>query len=101
MRGNAYERRELAERVLNSRFTITKFRIGYSLDQVDDFLDTIVAQLRDGEPATVVLDTLASASFRQTRWLDGYDTTQVDNFLQEVSKRIGDFAAEPPLNQQF
>lgn len=34
------------EDVLNQKFTITKFRDGYDLDQVDDFLDTIVEELR-------------------------------------------------------
>jgi DivIVA domain-containing protein len=34
------------EDVVNKRFTITKFRDGYDLDQVDDFLDTIVEELR-------------------------------------------------------
>lgn len=35
--------------VVNKRFTITKFRDGYDLDQVDDFLDTIVEELRQLE----------------------------------------------------
>ncbi|MGD9606129.1 MAG: DivIVA domain-containing protein [Leucobacter sp.] len=34
------------EEVVNQRFTITKFRDGYDLDQVDDFLDSIVEELR-------------------------------------------------------
>lgn len=35
--------------VVNQKFTITKFRDGYDLDQVDDFLDTIVEELRQHE----------------------------------------------------
>lgn len=35
--------------VLNQKFTITKFRDGYDLDQVDDFLDSIVEELRSHE----------------------------------------------------
>lgn len=34
------------EDVVNQKFTITKFRDGYDLDQVDDFLDSIVEVLR-------------------------------------------------------
>lgn len=34
------------EDVVNQKFTITKFRDGYDLDQVDDFLDTIVEEFR-------------------------------------------------------
>ena len=37
------------EDVVNQKFTITKFRDGYDLDQVDDFLDTIVEELRQRE----------------------------------------------------
>lgn len=37
------------EDVLNQRFTITKFRDGYDLEQVDDFLDDIVEELRRHE----------------------------------------------------
>lgn len=37
------------EDVVNQKFTITKFRDGYDLDQVDDFLDTIVEELRRHE----------------------------------------------------
>ena len=37
------------EDVVNKRFTITKFRDGYDLDQVDDFLDTIVEELRQSD----------------------------------------------------
>lgn len=37
------------EDVVNQKFTITKFRDGYDLDQVDDFLDTIVESLRESE----------------------------------------------------
>lgn len=35
--------------VVNQKFTITKFRDGYDLDQVDDFLDSIVEELRQHE----------------------------------------------------
>lgn len=37
------------EDVVNQKFTITKFRDGYDLDQVDDFLDSIVELLRQHE----------------------------------------------------
>jgi len=37
------------EDVLNQKFTITKFRDGYDLDQVDEFLDSIVEELRQRE----------------------------------------------------
>lgn len=43
------------EDVVNQKFTITKFRDGYDLDQVDDFLDTIVEELRQHEQEKAAL----------------------------------------------
>ena len=44
------------EDVVNQKFTITKFRDGYDLDQVDDFLDTIVEELRQHEQEKAALN---------------------------------------------
>lgn len=44
------------EDVVNQKFTITKFRDGYDLDQVDDFLDTIVEELRQREQQKAELE---------------------------------------------
>ena len=43
------------EEVMNQKFTITKFRDGYDLDQVDDFLDMIVEELRQHEEEKAAL----------------------------------------------
>jgi DivIVA domain-containing protein len=43
------------EDVVNQKFTITKFRDGYDLDQVDDFLDSIVELLRQHEEEKAAL----------------------------------------------
>ncbi|HUH53904.1 MAG TPA: DivIVA domain-containing protein [Microbacteriaceae bacterium] len=45
-----------ADDVLNQKFTITKFRDGYDLDQVDDFLDTIVDQFKALEDEKAALE---------------------------------------------
>ena len=51
------------EDVLNQKFTITKFRDGYDLDQVDEFLDTIVEEIREREQQTSELrEQLESAN---------------------------------------
>jgi len=51
------------EDVLNQKFTITKFRDGSDLDQVDEFLDTIVEELREREQAVQELrDQLDAAN---------------------------------------
>ncbi|NLA66448.1 MAG: DivIVA domain-containing protein [Leucobacter sp.] len=52
-----------AEDVLNQKFTITKFRDGYDLDQVDEFLDTIVEEIREREQQEAELrEQLAAAN---------------------------------------
>ena len=43
------------EDVANQKFTITKFRDGYDLDQVDDFLDLIVDLLRERDEEKAAL----------------------------------------------
>ncbi|MHA3724953.1 DivIVA domain-containing protein [Leucobacter sp. HY1910] len=43
------------EDVVNQKFTITKFRDGYDLDQVDDFLDQIVEMLREHDEEKTAL----------------------------------------------
>ncbi len=50
------------EEVVNQKFTITKFRDGYDLDQVDDFLDTIVEELRQHEAEKDELRTQLEAA---------------------------------------
>jgi len=50
-----------AEDVVNKRFTITKFRDGYDLDQVDDFLDEVVAEFKRYE------DTIAELTAEKDR----------------------------------
>lgn len=53
------------DEVVNQKFTITKFRDGYDLDQVDDFLDSIVEDLRQHEAEKEQLRTeLAEAKAR-------------------------------------
>jgi DivIVA domain-containing protein len=53
------------EDVLNQKFTITKFRDGYDLDQVDEFLDTIVEELRQREQAEAELREQLEAANEQ------------------------------------
>lgn len=48
-----------ADDVLNQKFTITKFRDGYDLDQVDDFLDGVVEEFRGFEGVKAGLQSKA------------------------------------------
>lgn len=51
--------------VLNQKFTITKFRDGYDLDQVDEFLDTIVEELRERDGIVAELNEQLEAANAQ------------------------------------
>jgi DivIVA domain-containing protein len=50
------------EEVVNKRFQITKFREGYDQDEVDDFLDQIVVELRRLTQANAELNVQLSAA---------------------------------------
>lgn len=79
---------ELANSVNDSRFTITKFSTGYDLDDVDDFLDRIAAQLTAGSTLDELLATISQVTFRETRWRDGYRSDQVDSFIDQLAASI-------------
>ncbi|UZN04188.1 DivIVA domain-containing protein [Cellulomonas sp. S1-8] len=78
-----------AEDVLNQKFSSTKFVEGYDQDEVDDFLDEVVATLRAGEAgiamvAPVTPDTVLKKRFQATKFREGYDMQQVDDLLERV-----------------
>ena len=58
------------EEVVNKRFTIVKFREGYDQDEVDDFLDEVVVELRrlsaDNEELRQKLETAQTKSAEAT-----------------------------------
>lgn len=82
------QRAALAERIMNWKFTIVKFRTGYRLDEVDDLLDALVAGLTDGEPADSIAQRAAPAGLQRIRFRDGYDMEQVNAMLDEVAAEL-------------
>ena len=77
---------ELADEVRNVRFTPVRFREGYDMSEVDDFLDQVVAALESGAP---VADLVEHARFTPVRMREGYDMADVDDFLARVVARAG------------
>lgn len=65
------------EQIEQLRFAPTKFRAGYDQDQVDAFLDQVVAALRSG--TTVAAPRFAASTFRE-----GYDQEEVDRALEPL-----------------
>ncbi|MFD6175825.1 MULTISPECIES: DivIVA domain-containing protein [unclassified Isoptericola] len=74
----------LAEEILSKRFATTKLREGYDMSEVDDFLDTLVAAVKDGTDVAALVD---GARFASTKFREGYDMTEVDDYLDEVKTR--------------
>lgn len=90
--------------VLESRFHPTRLRPGYSVDEVDDFLDRCRATLdhyETGGSAAAVSLTKTSAvrglltaaevrsvKFPTTRWREGYAMEEVDDLLDQVVNEL-------------
>lgn len=90
--------------VLESRFHPTRLRTGYSVDEVDDFLDRCRATLTHYEtggsaaavslaksPGTGALLTAADARsvrFPTTKWREGYAMEEVDDLLDQVVNEL-------------
>lgn len=91
-RGTADRRNSLArlgaDDVRNVRFSSTKFREGYKLDEVDAFLDRVETQLRTGgrdrSSAPLTAETVIGQRFTATRFRAGYDQDEVDDFLDRI-----------------
>lgn len=78
----------LAQDVVATRFTPTRFREGYDQDQVDDLLDKITATFAAVEQGRglgpLTADEVVAARFQPTKFREGYDQDQVDAFLDQV-----------------
>ena len=65
-------------------------RRGYDEDEVDDFLDAVVASLKSGnpmDPATVGAASFGRSSFGRR----GYDEHSVDELLEEIQQELRKF----------
>ena len=77
---------DLIEQIQNVKFRTTRFSPGYEDEEVDNFLDRLVATLRgshlpeDGE--------LRNVEFARTRLRPGYAMKDVDRFLREIAEAI-------------
>ena len=98
----------------HARFISTRFGKGYSTDEVDAFIQEIIAALRawetgtvvgappsaDGEPAgyggqttgapygVLTSRDVTSKKFVSTRFREGYEQGQVDAFMQKVAETL-------------
>jgi DivIVA domain-containing protein len=76
--------------ILDKRFTVTRFREGYSQEGVDGFLEaarTALAEYeRSGVPAEPALsgNDVVNVRFRPTKFRAGYSQDEVDTYLDEI-----------------
>jgi DivIVA domain-containing protein len=75
---------DLIERIKNATFGTTRFSTGYDEEEVDNFLDQIVAVL--GEAGLPGPAELGNAQFTTVRLRPGYVRRDVDSLLHEISQ---------------
>lgn len=75
-----------ASMILNQKFTVTKFREGYDMSEVDSFLDELgmVAETREPAELEAMLRAIPAKRFQVTKFQNGYDMIEVDEFLDAV-----------------
>lgn len=77
--------------ISNIRFSTTKFREGYSPDEVDSFIETVRETLQfweGGRAGALSSEAVVSARFTPTKFRAGYDQGEVDDFLDDVSATL-------------
>lgn len=79
----------LMERIKNARFRVIRRAAGYDEQDVDTFLDKIVAALSRGEPLTPA--QAGGAQFRITRMRPGYVQQDVDDLLEQIRRHFGGY----------
>jgi DivIVA domain-containing protein len=87
-----------AEDVLATTFTTTKFRGGYDIEEVDDFLDRIAGTLATLEGTKAATTPLLSAKdvlaqqFATVKLREGYTVKDVDDFLDRIAAQLNEYA---------
>ena len=77
---------DLIERIRDAKFRTTRLSPGYDDQEVDNFLDRLVATLRgSGLPDYSEVRNIA---FARTRLRPGYAMKDVDRFLSEIAEAI-------------
>jgi DivIVA domain-containing protein len=75
---------DLIERVKNAEFRTTRLSPGYDEEEVDNFLDRVVAILRESELPDP--EELRTVQFAMMRLRPGYVRQDVDGLLQEIAE---------------
>jgi len=89
------DRAELTEWVQTRKFSTTRLRPGYNIDEVDAFIDAIRDSfLRVREPS-LTPEEIRVKKFSTTRLRPGYDEEEVDAFLDKAELRLAGLTGIP------
>ena len=78
----------------DSRFQVTKFREGYDMVEVDDFIDELISAAQALNPIQLAImpDLILNKKFQVTKFREGYDMVNVDDFLDGALARFRELA---------
>ena len=75
---------DLIERIKNAQFCTTRLSPGYDEEEVDNFLDRLVAILRESDLPDP--DEVRNVQFATRRLRPSYVMEDVDGFLREIAE---------------
>lgn len=77
-----------AQDVLTAKFRAAKFRWGYDQNEVDDYLDAVVAAFKGTGPH-IGAHEVRTKEFRRTRFREGYAADDVDALMDAIARTLG------------
>ena len=72
----------------SARFSTTRLRPGYDMEQVDGFLDAVRDTFLGARQPPLTAEEIRAKQFATTRLRPGYDEQEVDAFLEGVEARL-------------
>ena len=72
----------------SARFSTTRLRPGYDMEQVDAFLDAVRDTFLGARQPPLTAEEIRAKQFATTRLRPGYDEQEVDAFLEDVEARL-------------
>jgi len=78
----------------SARFSTTRLRPGYDMEEVDAFLDAVRDTFLGVRQPPLTAEEIRAKQFATTRLRPGYDEEEVDAFLQDVEARLRARCAE-------
>lgn len=93
------DRAGLAEWLQTRKFSTTRRRPGYDMEEVDIFLDAIRDTFLGVRELSLTPGEIRNKQFSTTRLRPGYDEAEVDAFLDEAEFRLAAQSGEQPQDE--